>query len=211
MAAFNFSMAPLERKIFISFQSVKFTKVKDSLSMLLNFLKNPKETGAIAVSSKYLTNEIIKNIDFKNSRCIVELGSGLGTVTKSILRNANPNAKVVCFEINERFCAHISKNCFDRRLIVINADAGKIREKLNELQLSKADCIVSCLPFINLSKAKRKKIISGAKDALKEGGRFILYQYSNNLGKMLDLHFSKVKRTFVPFNLPPCFVYVCEN
>ena len=67
--------------------------MNDSLLLLSNFIKNPKETGAVAPSSRFLTKEIIRNIDFKASKNIVELGPGLGTFTKAILKKANANAK----------------------------------------------------------------------------------------------------------------------
>ena len=77
--------------------------MNDSLLMLSSFMKKPKEIGAIAPSSKFLTNEIIKSIDFSNSDCIVELGPGLGTFTKPLLKKANPKTKLLCFEINKKF------------------------------------------------------------------------------------------------------------
>ena len=71
--------------------------MNDSLLLLSSFIKKPKETGAVAPSSKSLTKEIIKNIDFKSSRNIVELGPGLGTFTKAILKRANLTTKLFCF------------------------------------------------------------------------------------------------------------------
>ncbi|MBI2656338.1 methyltransferase [Candidatus Woesearchaeota archaeon] len=179
--------------------------------MLISFFKKPKETGAITISSKYLTNEIIKNIDFKNSRNIIELGPGLGTFTKAILKKANPDAKVVCFEINNKFCNYINKNCADEKLIVINAGAGNIRKKLNKLSIKKVDCIVSGLPFRNFSKAKKEKILAEVKNTLNGNGRFVFFQYTKDISTMLGFYFSKVKKSFVPLNIPPCFVYLCEN
>jgi len=183
--------------------------MKDSLLMLINFFKNPKETGAVAVSSSYVTNEIMKHIDFKNSKNIIELGPGLGTFTKAILEKANRDANVICFEVNEEFCKYINKNCADKRLIVINKGAENIRKKLNEMGIGKADCIVSGLPFKNFSVGKKKKILTEVKEAL--NGRFILFQYTNNLSAMLSLHFKKVEKSFVPLNIPPCFIFKCED
>ena len=185
--------------------------MKDSLMMLANFLKNPKQTGSIAQSSKFLTWEIVKNVDFKNSKCIVELGPGMGTFTKAILKKAAPGAKIVCFELNKAFCIYLSRNFKDKRLVVVNAGADKIKDNLKKLNIKEADCIISGLPFRNFSDKDKKKILKEIKDSLSYEGRLILFQYTNNLSKMLKSHFVNVSRKFVPLNIPPAFVYVCEK
>ena len=177
----------------------------------MNFLKNPKEIGSITPSSKYLTNEIIRNIDFKNSKNFVELGPGLGTFTKEILKKASPDSNIMCFEVNREFCAHLNKTYADRRLTIINAGAEKMRENIDKIGMKNADCIVSGLPFRNFSLAKKKKILSEVKNCMDKGERFILFQYTNSLEKMLGSYFSSVNRASVTLNIPPCFVYVCRK
>ncbi|MBI3035005.1 hypothetical protein HYY71_01665, partial [Candidatus Woesearchaeota archaeon] len=59
--------------------------------------------------------------------------------------------------------------------------------------------------------AKKKLILNEIKNSLADDGRFILFQYTNGLGKLLESHFSKAKRKFVPLNVPPSFIYVCEK
>ena len=185
--------------------------MKESLLMLFNYVKNPKEVGAIAVSSKYLAHEIIKNIDFKHSKQILELGPGLGIFTKAILHEASPDAQIICFEVNKRFCTYLNKNLADRRLIVVHGSAENIRKKLRQFHVQKADCIVSGLPFRNFSEKKQKKVLMEIKNALRQRGRFILFQYTNNLKEMLDVYFNNVQKIVVPLKIPPCFVYVCKN
>ena len=183
--------------------------MNDSLLMLSSFMKKPKEIGAIAPSSKFLTNEIIKSIDFSNSDCIVELGPGLGTFTKPLLKKANPKTKLLCFEINKKFCSYMKKNIYDKRLFLINSGAESIGLNLRKFGIKKADCIVSGLPFNNFSNAKKKRILMEVKNSLKDNGRFVLFQYTNGLNSMLKSHFKKVRRKFIPINVPPSFVYVC--
>ena len=185
--------------------------MNDSLLMLSSFMKKPKETGAIAPSSKFLTNEIIRSIDFNNSDYIVELGPGLGTFTKPILKKAKQSAKLLCFEINKKFCNCLNKNINDKRLVLINSGAESIKHNLRKFGVKKIDCVVSGLPFRNFSDTKKKRILVGIKNSLKDGGRFVLFQYTNGLSAMLETHFKKVRRKFVPFNVPPSFVYVCAK
>ena len=185
--------------------------MKDSLLLLSSFIKKPKETGAVAPSSKFLTKEIIKNIDFGASGNIVELGPGIGTFTKAILERANQNANLFCFEVNKKFCSHLKKSIADKRLVVVNASAEKISHSLKMLNVKKADCIISGLPFLNFSDSKKNIILKEAENSLSENGRFILFQYTNGLSNLLQSYFSKVDRRFIPLNIPPAFVYICEK
>ena len=185
--------------------------MNDSLLLLKNFIKNPKEVGAVVPSSKFLTKKIVGAIDFKRSKAIVELGPGLGTFTKAILKKSKPNAKVFCFEVSKKFCSYLTKNVIDKRLTIINASAEKLNSNLKKINIKEVDCIVSGLPFLNFSNAKKRKILNEVKNSLNEKGKFILFQYTNELSKMLKSHFNKVERKFVPLNVPPSFVYVCER
>ena len=74
------------------------------------FLKYPKEIGSIIPSQKFLTDEILKNIDFKNARYIAEYGPGTGCITEELLKRARKDAKILCFETNRKFCAASTKN-----------------------------------------------------------------------------------------------------
>ena len=69
----------------------------DKLLFFSAFLRYPKEIGSIMPSQKFLTDEILKNIDFKNARCIAEYGPGTGCVTNQILKKARKDAKILCF------------------------------------------------------------------------------------------------------------------
>ena len=185
--------------------------MKDLLLFLSNFIKHPIETGAVASSSKFLTEQIIKNIDFKNSKNIIELGPGLGTFTKVILKKSKPSAKIFCFDVNKKFCDYLSKNIKDRRLVIINAGAEKIGFYLKKFNIKKVDLIVSGLPFLAFQKSKKRKILCDVKNALNDNGKFSLFQYTNGLSKMLEEYFPKVEGKFVPLNIPPSFVYTCEK
>lgn len=184
--------------------------MKDSLLLLSNFIKNPKQIGAVAPSSRFLTREIVGSIG-KNSKNIVELGPGVGTFTKAILKKARLDAKLLCFEVNRNFCSHLKQSIVDERFEVINAGAEKIKENLKKFGIEKADCIVSGLPFRNFSEAKKSRILDEVETSLSGNGRFVLFQYTNGLNKMLDVRFANVKRKFISLNVPPAFVYVCEK
>lgn len=177
----------------------------------LNFMKYPKEIGSVAPSSKFLTEEILKNIDFKNAKYIVEYGPGTGRITTEILRRARKDANILCFEINKKFCSYLRKNIKDKRVIVINDSAENIKKYLKKFNTPKIDCIVSGMPFSTLPDNKKSIIIKETKDTLKSNGKFVVYQFLNQIKDYLYHYFSNISTKFVPLNIPPCFVYVCEK
>ena len=186
--------------------------MEDKILFFSAFLKYPKEIGSFAPSSKFLTEEILKNIDFKNARCIVEYGPGTGCITNQILKNARKDAKILCFEINKKFCSYLRKEIKDKRLMIINDGAENISKYIKKFNIEKIDCVISGLPFSTLPKNKKYTIIEATKKTLKTRGKFIAFQFFlNNFKKYLYNYFSKISTKFVPLNIPPCFVYVCEK
>ena len=185
--------------------------MNDTLLLLKNFIKKPKEIGAIMPSSRSLTKEITKNIDFKTSKIIIELGPGLGTFTKEIMKKAPADARIICFEVNRKFCAHLKREINDERVLIINAGAENIEAELAKIGIKTADCIISGLPFRNFSEKKREIILNQAHSSLKENGKLTLFQYTNGISELLESHFKKVRRKFVALNMPPAFVYVCKK
>ena len=56
------------------------------ITFLSEFIKHPKNTGAIAPSSNILAKAMVDAIDFDVAKCIVELGPGTGSFTKEIMK-----------------------------------------------------------------------------------------------------------------------------
>ncbi len=183
----------------------------DKLLFFSAFIKHPKQIGSVIPSSKFLIKELLKNIDFENARYIVEYGPGTGCITEELLKRARKDAKILCFETNKKFCSYLRRNIKDKRLIIINDSAENINKYIKKFNIQKIDCVVSGLPFSVLPKNKRYIIIKETRKTLKYTGKFVIYQYLNNFKKHLSKYFSKISIKFVPLNIPPCFVYVCEK
>src|SRR3989338_1928055 len=154
------------------------------------FVKHPKQIGSVTPSSRFLTREILKNIDFENAKYIAEYGPGTGCMTTEILKRARKDAKVLCFETNKKFCSYLRKNIKDERFIVINDSAENIKKCLEKLNILKIDYIISGLPFSILPVNKKHIIIKETENTLKNEGKFVIYQYMNHLKKYLDKYFS---------------------
>ena len=185
--------------------------MNDKKLLFSAFLKNPKEVGSIMPSSKFLVNEMMKNIEFENVRYIAEYGSGTGIITREILKRARKDAKILCFETNKRLYNYLKKNINDARVIIINDGAENIRRYMKKYCIPKIDYVVAVLSFSTLGSDKKGLIIKETKKALRNKGKFVFCRYLPHFEKYLQKHFSRVYMKFVPLNIPPSLVYVCEK
>ncbi len=186
-------------------------ELKERFIFLNTFLKNPKQIGSITPSSRFLKNSMLKNINFRKAKYIVEYGAGTGILTREILAKTRKDAIIFCFEVNKKLYKYLKNSFNDPRLFIINDSAENIKKYLESYNIPEIDYILSSLPFSNLSRQKKVRIITATLEVLNNSGKFILYRYSNNFKQYLQYYFRKISTIFVPLNLPPTFVYVCQK
>jgi len=169
-----------------------------------------KTVGSIRPSSPQLSREMATSIDSKIPQTIIELGAGEGAITRELLSVMHPESRLYVFEINENFLESL-KELDDQRLIVIHDSAEFLVQHLSELSIEQADVIVSALPMVLFDKDLARKIIGDSYRALRSGGVFVQFHYSQLNKKMYEEIFDEVKVKFIIGNLPPAFVYVCRK
>jgi len=170
-----------------------------SLSFMAEFMKYPTQVGTCTQSSKTLSRKIAEEIN--GSSTVVEFGPGTGTVTREILKRLPEKGRLICFEINPKFCRQLDE-IRDPRLRVINDDAQNCHR-----YIPAADCIVSGLPLALFAKSKKRRIL----DITSRSKRYVQLQYTPLLSKEMKSYFPNVKMKFVPQNLPPALIFVCQN
>lgn len=182
--------------------------MKSTLSFLKEGLMNMRTTGSIVRSSKHLVKEMLKPIDFKNAKIIVELGAGDGVLTKEILSQMQPDARLLCFEINPEFCK-LLKEIDDKRFILIEDSAETLHACLQEMNIKEVDYVISGIPFVTLPDDLSYSIVRGCHKSLKKAGLYIQFHYSTLIKEMYQRIFGNVDINFVARNLPPAFVMIC--
>jgi len=170
-------------------------------SFVKQFVLHPKQVGSVLPSGPELAGLMIKPIDFKKAKHIVELGPGTGIITEQILKHMRKDATLTVIEINKKFCEHLNKNK-DPRLKIIEGDASKLTT-----HVSTADYVVSGLPLANFSKEATIAILEEIKKIKKYA--YIQYHYSPIRESYYKQNFKNVKRKITLKNIPPAFVYVC--
>jgi len=166
------------------------------------FIKNPKEVGAIAPSSKFLARAMA---DQALGPIVVEIGAGTGALTKGL---------VTKFDTRSLYIIEIEQSLCDQLLMlfpghhIIKGDATKLSSVLPSELIGKVDTIVSGIPLLNLKEKDRKAIIDACFATLKKDGFIIQFTYSPLCPIPLKKWGVYGKRVeYVIKNTPPAFVW----
>ncbi|WP_027365510.1 class I SAM-dependent methyltransferase [Desulfotruncus alcoholivorax] len=180
----------------------------EKILFLYKFIQSPKQVGSITPSSKYLAQAMLAPVNWSLIRTIVELGAGTGVFTKGIYQNVPRGCKVAIFEKDNDMRKILTAKYPTFRFC---KDAQNLSREIGALGLSKVDCIISGLPFKLFSQDSRDRILDEVEHTLQEDGLFITFQYSLQMKKQLQSRFRNMDICFVPFNIPPAFVYICRK
>ncbi len=166
------------------------------------FLKHPLQIGSIIPSSRYLEQRVVETAGVESAKFIVELGPGVGGITKAVLAAARPDLKLLSIEINPNFHAFINK-IRDDRLIAHLGDARELGKIMECYGLEAPDAVISGIPFSTMSEECGSEIIDAIFNALKSGGRFVAYQLSSRVISLCKPVMGEGEVVFEPFNIPP--------
>ena len=181
-----------------------------SLSLFArNFFKSPAMLGSVVPSSSFLVNDMMDQVDWNRARILVEYGPGVGTFTREILKRMRPDAVLIAIELNTDFVDYLSEQVRDPRFRIVHGSAARVRGILAEQNLAAADCIISSLPYRNMSDALRREILEESRMALQAEGSMVLFQYTRTLLPYLQSSFSSVKLNFQLLNILPALIFHC--
>ena len=181
-----------------------------------------QSTAAIAPSSRFLAQAMVKPLPTERAKTVVELGPGTGVMTEELLEQLPYDAKLLAFEINPRFVDYLRINLPDPRLEVIQCGAERAHIELERRGIGKADAILSSLGLSLLPESLNREIFESLLPHMANDGVFTQFQYFTRMrmqdglpeyfdvGRFLGRYFPVVKRRMIVRNLPPAFVYDCR-
>ncbi|EJR11948.1 class I SAM-dependent methyltransferase [Bacillus cereus] len=182
------------------------------ITFLSEFIKNPKNTGAIAPSSKILATKMVDTINFETAKCIVELGPGTGVFTKEIIKRKKKETVFILIEINELFFKQLERKFKDEQnVIIIHGSAEEIKKHMKELNIECIDYVLSGLPFTSLPKEVSVRILSNVMELIHDNGKFITFQYSLLKKGVIQRFFPEITLKKVWLNFPPAYVLSCKK
>jgi len=191
-------------------------RLADYWHFLARFAHQPGTIGAIAPSSARLARTVLDHCALGSAQTVVELGAGSGAITSLILRRLRPGAIFIALEIDPLQAKRLRKRFPD--LIVCCESAENLGACLARHGCVSADCIVSGLPWGNMSPPVQDRIMGEVVAALRPGGRFCGFGYlhaswfpsSRKFRQRLLDQFSRVRVSPVIWrNLPPAFAFSC--
>lgn len=182
------------------------------VKFLIEYLKSPRTVGAVAPSSERLAKKMISDIDFKNSKCIVEYGPGTGVFTDKLVEGKNQDTILLLLEYNKEFCTLLEEryNGYDN-IFIINDSAENVDMYLEKYNIRHVDYVVSGLPFASLPKNTSNRILKKTRTILKKDGLFITFQYTLLKKEFIGKYFKAIELDRVVLNIPPAYVLKCNN
>ena len=175
-----------------------------------NFFKHPRMLGSIIPSSRFLVHDLMRQVDWNRAKVLVEYGPGVGNITAEVLRRMRPDARMVVFETNDDFVGFLREAIPDPRLTVVHGSAADVGRVLRELGLDEADYVISGIPFSTMPPEVGEAIVRATREALRPGGRFLVYQFSREVLRFLRREFQEIREAFEPLNILPARLYYCS-
>ncbi len=171
------------------------------------WLRNPRQIGAVTPSSKRLAMAMASGIS-ERSGPVIELGPGTGVITRALLQRGLDPQEIAAIELSERF-AEALKHKYPQ-LDVIHGDAGEVA-RLSPFELGSVGYVICGLPLVNLPRDLAETILVGSFKTLRPGGAFRLFTYSHrcpvsqSIRHRLGLKAVRISRTLR--NIPPATIY----
>ncbi len=180
--------------------------IGDRVAFLRAFVANPRAVGAILPTSRRAVRDMLDLADLSAARRVVELGAGTGVYTEEIVARLAPEATLVALETDADLVALLAQRLEDPRVRVVCDSAENLE---TYLEGSRADVIVSGLPFTSLGADLRTRILDRVEQALAADGVFLVLQYSPLIQSELHRRFGAVRRRVSLLNVPPAFLFAC--
>jgi len=186
------------------------TRNGDVLLFARNFFRHPRMLGSIVPSSRFLIKQLLQPINWARADVIVEYGPGVGGITAEVLRQMRPDATLIAIEMNPDFVKYLRSSFTDKRLRVVEGSAVSVDEILRRFGYTRANYIISGIPFSTIPAPLRERILRKTCDVLESGGAFLVYQFSTRVLQDLKRIFGYVGRRFEPLNVLPAHLFICQ-
>lgn len=178
--------------------------------MLQAWVQQPRQVATVCPSSPAVTDCLANRECVRRARTVVDLGPGTGCTTSAILRSAAVDARILAIEKTASFIKPL-RAITDPRLTVVQGDAIELEQLLQDEGASRADVIVSGIPFSAIPPRHAAAIMGAIHNSLEPGGVFIAYQVRRRVVRFARPYFGEPEIETVWLNLPPLQVFTWEK
>lgn len=181
------------------------------LLFLREYIKDIRNVGAVAPSSRFLARKMVQSINFDRAKVIIEYGPGTGVFTAELVKRMKPGTKLLVIETNSEFYDTLHEKYKQVAGVeIINASAAHVGSLHAARTLPQPDYIISGLPFAALSADVSAAILEATTKLLGEKGEFVTFQYTLFKKKLLNKYFSDIQTTRELRNVPPAYILRCR-
>lgn len=182
-------------------------RIRETLTFLQAWARNPRSVGAIAPSSPALAGLITREITSAHAP-IVELGAGTGVFTRKLLAQGVREQDLILIEASSSMAKLLSEKFPEARVIQMDASHPDLAD---HIEVEKVGAVVSGLPLLSLPSSVVDRVLTNLTSVL--GAEAYMYQFTYSWrspirpqrARRFGLEASRVGR--VLFNLPPATVY----
>jgi phosphatidylethanolamine/phosphatidyl-N-methylethanolamine N-methyltransferase len=186
-------------------------RLADEARFIKRWLDNPKATGAVSPSGRFLARAMASYVDPDADGPIIELGPGTGPVTEALLERGIAQERLILVEYDASFCKLLARRFPKAR--IVQGDAYRLAETLRPVLTEPAACIVSSLPLLTRPDRGRLSLLRDAFELMRPEGTFIQFTYGLAspvplTSRLSGLRFRAEASHSVWLNLPPARVWV---
>lgn len=177
-------------------------------------VRNCRETGAFAPSSRFLARLIVDNSLIEPGQEILEIGAGTGVFTAELLRRLPKQSRLLVLEKSPQFASLLRRRF--PGIPVIEACASCLSQELARFSLQSVDRVVSGLPWAAMPRDVQTLLLGEIRKSLRPEGVFTTFAYfgphllpaGRAFRQRLHSAFHRVESTKIEIrNFPPAFVY----
>ncbi|MYL00612.1 MAG: methyltransferase domain-containing protein [Gammaproteobacteria bacterium] len=171
-----------------------------------SLVSDPRSVGAVVPSGASLGRLMARGCGAGTR--VVEVGAGTGALTRAILNAGVAEQDLCLVDSDERFVEILRESFPGAR--TVHGDALSLGEHLEDLK-GRVDFIISGLPLLFFSNARKRRLLAAAFALLGEGGAFHQFTYGGvcPVGRRTRAR-RGLKASCLGVaaqNMPPAFVY----
>lgn len=192
------------------------------LSFLRAFVRAPFVVAAVAPSSPALSREMVRGLDLRSARAVVEFGPGTGAFTDALVPLLGPATTYFAIDISP-----VMGRMWRERhpgLTLVEGSVGDVARICRDMGVGpvngvgQVDCIISGLPWASFPDELQIQTLRGVREVLRPGGVMVTFGYhigtwlplGKRFYKRLPEYFTSITRTGYQWtNIPPAFVVRC--
>ena len=131
-------------------------RIRETLTFLQAWARNPRSVGAIAPSSPALAGLITREITSAHAP-IVELGAGTGVFTRKLLAQGVREQDLILIEASSSMAKLLSEKFPEARVIQMDASHPDLAD---HIEVEKVGAVVSGLPLLSLPSSVVDRVLT---------------------------------------------------